>query len=64
MNLFQDEAIAKWMRAAPPSFNEWLEQETASYFNKMMGVDDMRLMGFYQGILGMLTTLKELRKES
>ena len=62
--IFADQDIASWMRNAPKSFDEWMEQEFNDQIARLMNADDLRTIGRYQGILGMLATLKELRKES
>ena len=64
MSLFGDDAIQKWMRQAPPSFLEWLEQEFTGNVNQLRAAGDLLNVGRFQGILNVLDVLKELRKES
>lgn len=64
MSLFGDKEIAKWMRASPPSFEEWLEQDFTDYVHRLMSATDSVSVGRFQGRLELLETLKELRKDA
>jgi hypothetical protein len=64
MSLFDDQEIAKWFRAMPPTFWEWLEQADSDNIAKLCWATDMLTVGRFQGKLEILATLKQLRKES
>jgi hypothetical protein len=64
MTLWGDESIQKWMRAMPPAFLEWMEQQFNDGMAKLRNADDLLAVGRYQGMLEILAMLKELRKES